>query len=102
MAGEAISSLNRQMIEDAVKPGSFPQEPGKATFTARRSFEYRSSCDRRCADHLDEQLENGSVGAGSKVSEVLKDRLCLCGTKVVVTLITWKLLSVLFLPRLTP
>jgi len=67
MAGEAIGSLNRQMIEDAVKPGSFPQEPGKATFTARRRFAYRSSCDRRCADHLDQRLESGSVGAGSKL-----------------------------------
>jgi hypothetical protein len=67
MAGEAISSLHRHMIEGVVKPGSFPQEPSKATSAARRRFEYRSSCDRRGADHLDERSENGSVGAGSKL-----------------------------------
>jgi len=36
-----------------------------------------------------------------EVLEVLKDRFALCGSKVVATVITQKLPSVLFLPRLT-
>ena len=56
--------------------------------------------DRRGGDDLDEQLETVSLQQGRDFS-ILKDRFALCGFKVVGRLIAPKLLSVLFLPRVT-
>jgi hypothetical protein len=50
-------------------------------------------------------LTNGSKQFrfdGVEIFEFLKDRFVLCDSKLVVTLITQKLSSVLFLPRVTP
>jgi hypothetical protein len=50
-------------------------------------------------------LTNGSkqlrLDRVERFSEVLKDQFALFGSKLVVTLMTWKLSNVLFLPRVT-
>jgi hypothetical protein len=58
-------------------------------------------CNGRCGDHLDEQFETVSLDSVEALEVPQSIGSVLCGSKVVVRLITRKLSSVLFLPRVS-